>query len=540
MRVFHIDMNMAQHRADYLERWFVELARLGYTHLLWEVENNVRWDSCPECCSPDAFSKAEFQGLVQRSRELGLEPIPLLQTIGHAEYVLKHEAYAPLKELPERIDQYCPLKPAVHELLARWIDEYCELFGAIDYFHLGADEAYALGHCPECSAFAAEHSLSQLYIEHMNRVCARVLARGIRPVIWSDMLLNHPEALELLSREIVLCDWDYRAWRGRGWVNLRKPWGGAHRSDRLPAAAHERFGRWLFPFGDELGREAEPFYSVDFLADQGFDVLTCPAATSHGDSCFAPRTGMHLHNTWDSFAKGAEPRQSGSLLTSWSQRFPPWELQLGSIAAPAFQRAYPGASIADFHIAFADERFGLGAEFWRACALLSEPCPLSEAAELGIGKDCIGPSAGHVARWLHERVDRLPLEAERATAAVERYRQAERAFEELFERAERGHEILAQWRLAARCSRQRAEAAELIIGAHEAVRAAVPLAGEDAQRARDVLDRGRLCRAELAAAYLAMYRPTRAAEMIDWCFTPIEEALAGLCGAPVAQPVSAR
>ena len=99
---FHIDMNIAQFTPQYLEKWLNELARLGYDTIIWEVENNVKWETCPECASPDAFTKDEFREILALCRNLGLEPIPLFQTIAHCEYVLKHEKYKHLAESPGR------------------------------------------------------------------------------------------------------------------------------------------------------------------------------------------------------------------------------------------------------------------------------------------------------------------------------------------------------------------------------------------------------------------------------------------------------
>jgi len=103
---FHIDMNIAQFRGEYLKERMKLLAGLGYNTILWEVENNIRWETCPECVAPEAFTKEEFRDLLAYGRSLGLEPIPLLQTIGHCEYVLKTGKYQRLAELPERVDQY--------------------------------------------------------------------------------------------------------------------------------------------------------------------------------------------------------------------------------------------------------------------------------------------------------------------------------------------------------------------------------------------------------------------------------------------------
>ena len=295
-------MNISQFTGPYLKKELKMLADLGYDTIIWEVENNIQWETCPECVSPDAFSKAEFKEILAYCRGLGLEPIPLLQTLGHCEYVLQHDKYKPLAEVPDRIDQYCPRHPEIVPFLEKWIGEYLEVFGDVRYFHLGADEAYTLGECPRCRAYVAEHSLSSLFIDHINAVARPLVAKGIRPIIWGDMLLNHPEALDSLSRNVVVYDWLYTRFVGADgiWV-----WGqGTKRKDEIDAATRTRFGSFLYPLGDEPGRDPDPFYQAEYLAAHGFDVVVCPSSSCWGDSVFAPRTFFHMRNTFDSFKRG--------------------------------------------------------------------------------------------------------------------------------------------------------------------------------------------------------------------------------------------
>jgi hypothetical protein len=250
---FHIDMNISQFRGNYLMQELKRLADLGYNTVIWEVENNIKWDTCPECVSPDAFTKNEFKEILAYSRKLGLEPIPLLQTIGHCEYVLKNKKYEPLKELPDRIDQYCPRNPDVVPFLKKWTNEYLEVFGNVKYFHLGADEAYTLGKCPRCRAYAEEHSLSELFMSHMNAVSQPLIEKGVRPIIWGDMILHHPEALDKLSKKVMIFDWLYDRYYGSGSIHV---WGQENKGrDDLDAGTLERFGAYLYPFGDEPGRD---------------------------------------------------------------------------------------------------------------------------------------------------------------------------------------------------------------------------------------------------------------------------------------------
>jgi hypothetical protein len=94
-------------RPEFLREQLDTPAALGYDAVLWELENQVRWESCPECALPDSWSKAEFRELLDYSRKLNLEPIPLLQTIGHGEYVMMQEKDHAFREHPDYSDCYC-------------------------------------------------------------------------------------------------------------------------------------------------------------------------------------------------------------------------------------------------------------------------------------------------------------------------------------------------------------------------------------------------------------------------------------------------
>ena len=171
----------------------------------------------------------------------------MLQTIGHCEYVLKHENYKPLAEVPDRIDQYCPRNPEVVAFPQRnGSRSISSVFGHVKYFHLGADEAYTLGECPRCRAYAAAHSLSELYIDHINAVSRPLIARGIRPIIWGDMAPPPPRGPRPLSRKIV----DPSTGSMTGSTDSERSGLGPRESltrDELDAPTLERFGAYLFP-----------------------------------------------------------------------------------------------------------------------------------------------------------------------------------------------------------------------------------------------------------------------------------------------------
>jgi hypothetical protein len=521
MRGFHIDMNISQFTGPYLKKELKRLADLGYDTIIWEVENNIQWETCPECVSPDAFSKAEFKDILAYSRRLGLEPIPLLQTIGHCEYVLKHERYKPLAEVPDRIDQYCPQNPAVVPFLRKWIDEYLEVFGQVKYFHLGADEAYTLGECPRCRAYAAAHSLSELYIDHMNAVSVPLVEKGIRPIIWGDMLLDHPEALDRLSRKAVIFDWLYDRYYGFGKVMV---WGrGELAKDELEPAMLSRFGPYLYPLGDEPGRDPDPFYQADYLAANGFDVVVCPSSSCYGDSVFAPRTYFHMRNTHDSFRKGMSGPLKGAVLTSWTVHLFPWELQMTSIELPKFIAAHPDGDLEAFEKAYVREHFGVDdTGFFAAAGRLANRGLFNYAADLGFFKDAMPAPKGYVEGRVEElaKAGELGKELETCERRLAEYRDGLALFGAYAKVAKTGHEELKAWDLAARNLINRAEASKILL--KRRIEGSGPEVAAEAGR---ILEGLRALRKETAAVIAAQVKPSRTREMLHWMYDSMEAAL---------------
>jgi len=523
---FHVDMNIAQFRGEYLKERLKLLADLGYNTVIWEIENNIRWETCPECVAPDAFTKEEFKEILAYSRKLGLEPIPLLQTIGHCEYVLKNERYKPLAELPERIDQYCPQNPEVVRFLRKWTDEYLEVFGPIKVFHLGADEAYTLGQCPRCRAYAEEHSLSELYIGHINALSQPLADKGVRPIIWGDMILHHPEALDKLSRKVMIFDWLYDRYYGCGQVHI---WGQGNRGrDDLDAATRERFFAYLYPSGDEPGRDPDPFYTADFLQARGFDVVICPSSSCYGDSVFAPRTFFHMRNTVDSFRKGLSRPHKGAVLTSWTVHLFPWELQETSIELAQFIVRHPEGDLAAFEKSYVRDHFGVeDRRFFGAAGRLAKRGLFNSAADLGFFKDARPAPKDYVLNRVEEIAKNGTLEKEAQACAdrLEEYGRGLAEFREYSKAVKKGQKELEFWDLAARNLINRAEAGRVLLkdkkeGNGQKIRT----------EAARVLEGLRAIRRETEAAYLTRIKPQRTKEIMQWMYDSVETALEEVAG----------
>ena len=54
------------------------------------------------------YNKSDIYNILIKSKELGLEVIPLVQTFGHMEFILKHGQFAHLRDSVEMPESICP------------------------------------------------------------------------------------------------------------------------------------------------------------------------------------------------------------------------------------------------------------------------------------------------------------------------------------------------------------------------------------------------------------------------------------------------
>ena len=270
------------------------------------------------------------------------------------------------------------------------------------------------------------------------------------------------------------------------------------------------------------------FYTADYLAANGFDVVVCPSSSCYGDSVFAPRTYFHMRNTYDSFRKGTSGPLKGAVLTSWTVHLFPWELQRTSIELPRFIAAHPDGDLAAFEKAYVREHFGVDdTGFFIAAGRLARRGLFNYAADLGFFKDAQPAPRGYVADRIEEMAKKGELEKELGTSEtrLKEYREGLAQFGAYAMVAKSGHEELRAWDLAARNLINRAEASRILLKAR--LNGAGPEIAAEAGRVLEVL---RALRTETEAAVSAEVKPSRTAEMMQWMYDSMETALEQAAG----------
>ena len=190
-RVYHLDLKGTRRSLANLYEILPRLAELKINAVLAEYEDYLRLDRHPEIAIPEALSPDQVRAWIARAADYGIAVIPLIQTLGHLQYVLRQPAYRHLEERPGDPAEACSTHPESWPLIRDFLDEIIDLHPNAPFIHCGLDETFAVGTCPRCQAARGERPPIALYVDWLNRVTRYVSDRGRRPMAWGSMIGPH-------------------------------------------------------------------------------------------------------------------------------------------------------------------------------------------------------------------------------------------------------------------------------------------------------------------------------------------------------------
>jgi hexosaminidase len=209
-RGIHLDLKGMPPTPQRLIELLHFFAAARFNVVLVEWEDMFPWRCDTQLQGPGAYTPEEVEDFCRKAAALGLELIPLVQTLGHMETVLRLPQYATLRELPHDPYTLNPLAPGADILLQGMINDVIKLMPNIRHFHLGADEAWSLGLNPNTQTYIAQHGKAALLQRHLKPLFNKLSMHGIRPLMWHDMFIemsNHD--LNVLRQQTDLMVWGY-------------------------------------------------------------------------------------------------------------------------------------------------------------------------------------------------------------------------------------------------------------------------------------------------------------------------------------------
>ncbi|MHC4982793.1 MAG: glycoside hydrolase family 20 zincin-like fold domain-containing protein [Planctomycetota bacterium] len=195
-----------------------QLARWKINELQLYVKNGFTFRRHPAIgrgYSP--FTPGELLDLQAHCKLHHVRLVGSIASFSHMELTLMLPEYRRLAELPgfhgvPGGTTLCPTDRGSLKLMAELYEEFMPLFEAED-FNVCGDETWELGK-GRSKRTAARVGVGRLYLEFMIKLHGLCQKHGKRMNMWGDIVLEHPELLAKIPKEIVMLNWDYHP-RGR-------------------------------------------------------------------------------------------------------------------------------------------------------------------------------------------------------------------------------------------------------------------------------------------------------------------------------------
>ncbi|CAB3375964.1 Hypothetical predicted protein [Cloeon dipterum] len=210
-RLVHFDLKGAPPKMTYLLQLLPIFKQLGATGVLLEWEDMFPFKGpLASVAALNHYTEEEVIQLLTKCKELGLEVIPLVQTFGHLEFVLKIEQFSNLRELPDIPQALCPSKNSSFKMVTKLLHQVYELHSKVTrpkYIHIGCDEVFTMGECDLCRKKARD----DVFLDHVAKVAGFVRSQfNATPIIWDDMLRHlMPDQLRKIGDLVEPMVWVY-------------------------------------------------------------------------------------------------------------------------------------------------------------------------------------------------------------------------------------------------------------------------------------------------------------------------------------------
>jgi hexosaminidase len=359
-RAVHFDL---KHHLDHMNYYYSSIDRLSHYKInavVIEFEDKLRYRRQPLAGAPQSISIEEMAALTRYARERHIEITPLVQGLGHATFILKHEEYAGLRELPWNKWAFCPLNESTYQVLFDMYRDAIDATPGSKYLHIGGDEIGNIGLCQRCKPMADREGMLSLSLYWLKRVCEFAKENGRIPIFWDDMPLKEGGVYESTWNDEVTQSVATKSWDD-----------GIPKLDKLLTDFPKNcvYMRWNY----SMARQPGNILALDWYKSHGLDAMVATATNTEGGMFFQPDErdkGMSSSGivTIRSFLQlAAEKNIHGMLCTAWDDKSPHLEnYWRGFIAAAEYSWSPVGRSLEEFDNAWLQREFGLSVPDYQA------------------------------------------------------------------------------------------------------------------------------------------------------------------------------
>jgi hypothetical protein len=201
---------------DVMRRMCDVTLEAGYNAIGLYLEHRFAYPHAPWARGTGALTGETIQKLQDAYGDLQI--VPFINLLGHFEGFLYTEPGSHFAEERFHGMQADPTNAAFEEFARAMLDDTIATFRS-DIIHIGGDETMQLGanarsreavlNYERSSTLSETDGKALLYGNHFGPLSRYVTEAGRRPAMWGDVLLDHPQAIELIPRQTLIFDWQY-------------------------------------------------------------------------------------------------------------------------------------------------------------------------------------------------------------------------------------------------------------------------------------------------------------------------------------------
>lgn len=310
-RAIHIDVKHHLEKTEYYYQLLDRLAKYKVNAIIAELEDKIMYERQSGIGSADALTIDEWKKISNYASERNIEISPLIQGLGHASFILKHDKFKGLRDDPKSDWAFNPLDPKTYEVQ---FDLYLDAMEATPhgrYLHVGGDEVHTTGRGSGKTAL-------ELQLLWLNKVCKFAAEHNRIPIFWDDMPLKHagvygPMFNTELSKEEVDEIWKENEHRLLEFL------------DQFPKNCI--YMRWNYQSPQAIGNSR----AMEWFSKNGLQVMGATAGQTRW--VLMPQNESNIDNIKTFALSSIDNNLNGLLLTLWDDDSPHFELYMRGIIA---------------------------------------------------------------------------------------------------------------------------------------------------------------------------------------------------------------
>ena len=307
-RAIHLDLKHHIDAGHYYYQMIDRLANIKINAIIIEFEDKLRYRQAPLVGAANAITIEEFAAISRYAKERNIEISPLIQGLGHASYILKHEEYKNLRDDPASDWVFDPLNPETYKLQFALYEDAIAATPYGKYLHIGGDEVGNLGKSELCKKSGKNAFELQMY--WLKKVTEFANEHNRIPIFWDDMVFKL-SGLYKTTYDPEITEQNVRDLWSKNMPMLEKS---------IPLFPQNCvYMRWNYDYPKLPGN----LNAIDWYKEHGLNVMAATSAQCM--TAMMPRNNSNFQAIKDFCQLTSEKRMNGILCTIWDDCSPHFE-----------------------------------------------------------------------------------------------------------------------------------------------------------------------------------------------------------------------